>query len=333
MIGVMTTIQGPTESVRGLLAALAKTDTPLLVMGDKKGPERFDVDGAELLGIEAQLDTGFALAELLPTGHYCRKNIGYLLAFRRGADCIYETDDDNAPLDSWAPRSLSVDVEPVAPRPWLNVYRVFSDELIWPRGFPLARVTDPAGYAHDGDAETIHVDAPIQQGLADSAPDVDAVWRLVLDREFFFDRRPSVYLPAGTWCPFNSQSTWWWPAAYPLMYLPSYCSFRMTDIWRSFIAQRCLWELGCGMVFHAAEVIQERNVHNLMRDFADEVPGYNGNEDLVRRLSDLSLRSGPGPTGENLLACYECLVQADYFPDKELALVQAWLDDLGAAAG
>ena len=38
-----------------------------------------------------------------------------------------------------------------------------------------------------------------------------------------------------------------------LMYLPSTCTFRMTDIWRSLIAQRCLWELGQGVVFHAAD--------------------------------------------------------------------------------
>ena len=78
-----------------------------------------------------------------------------------------------------------------------------------------------------------------------------------------------VWLGPETWCPFNSQSTWWFPVAYPLMYLPSRVSFRMTDIWRGFVAQRCLWELGKGIVFHAAEVVQRRNPHALLRDFAD----------------------------------------------------------------
>jgi len=32
-----------------------------------------------------------------------------------------------------------------------------------------------------------------------------------------------------------------------LMYLPIKASFRMTDIYRSFVAQRCLWELGEGV--------------------------------------------------------------------------------------
>jgi len=332
MVVVITTIQEPTDCVRRLLAALAPTGTPLLVLGDKKGPARFDADGAELMTLDDQLRCPFDLARLLPTGHYCRKNVGYLEAFRRGADCIYETDDDNAPLECWAPRSRSVEARRASGGTWVNVYRLFTDELIWPRGFPLNLVTGPETSRHDPAAPLVKVDAPIQQGLADNSPDVDAVWRLILDREFFFDRRPSVFLPPGTWCPFNSQTTWWWPEAYPLMYLPSFCSFRMTDIWRSFIAQRCLWELGRGVVFHAAEVIQERNVHNLMRDFADEVPGYTGNEDIIRRLGDLSLRAGAGAVGENLMACYQCLVKAGYFPKDELSLVKAWLKDAAPSA-
>ena len=48
----------------------------------------------------------------------------------------------------------------------------------------------------------------------------------------------------------------------------------MTDIWRSFVAQRILQENDWAVLFHAPTVSQERNEHDLMRDFADEVPGY-----------------------------------------------------------
>ena len=131
--------------------------------------------------------------------------------------------------------------------------------------------------------------APIQQGLANNSPDVDAVWRLVLDEEFTFSEGPSVLLRPGAWCPFNSQTTWWWPEAYPLLYLPSYCSFRMTDIWRSFVAQRCLWETGNGVVFHGPEVFQERNLHSLSSDFEAEIPGYLGNASIAHTLEQLHL--------------------------------------------
>jgi hypothetical protein len=169
--------------------------------------------------------------------------------------------------------------------------------------------------------------------LADGSPDVDAIWRLVLGKPFRFQSGPSIALMSGVWCPFNSQSTWWWPEAYPLLYLPSFCTFRMTDIWRSFVAQRCLWELDLGVVFHAPEVIQERNEHDLMRDFGDEIPGYQLNRRIVKILEDLSLQPGAEAVGDNLWTCYATLIQEGIFPDKEMPLVDAWLDDLKALKG
>src|SRR5262249_28514451 len=113
----------------------------------------------------------------------------------------------------------------------------------------------------------------------------------------------------------------------PLLYLPSRCSFRMTDIWRSFVAQRCLWEMGHSLVFHPPEVIQMRNVHNLQRDFADEVTGYLKNGEIATRLASLELAPGAGAL-DNLVRCYEALVQAGIFPRDELTLVEAWVNDL-----
>jgi hypothetical protein len=102
----------------------------------------------------------------------------------------------------------------------------------------------------------------------------------------------------------------------------------MTDIWRSFVAQRCLWELGHGLVFHAPEVVQERNPHDLLRDLADEVPGYLGNERLTQKLESLALQPGPGAVAGNLVRCYEGLVAGGFLPGDELPLVWAWVDDL-----
>lgn len=329
MIAVITTVQPPTESVYILLHHLGAASARLIVVGDQKGPRDYPIDGAHFFSLQDQLDSSFRLAAALPTGHYARKNLGYLIAAREGADCIYETDDDNAPNQFWAPRSSRTRAREIQARPWANVYRMFSAHKIWPRGFPLDLINDPNTFVvSPGKSEEIV--APIQQGLANGSPDVDAVWRLVLDRDFQFDRNESILLPAGAWCPFNSQTTWWWPSAYPLLYLPSYCSFRMTDIWRSFIAQRCIWELGFGIVFHPPEVQQQRNIHNLMRDFEDEVPGYLHNASIAEILDSLALRAGAEGICENLRACYEALVRAKILPEKELTLVDLWLQDLTA---
>jgi hypothetical protein len=298
-----------------------------LIIGDKKGPVSYDPVGAELCAVEQQLRLPYKLARLLTFGHYARKNLGYLIAFERGATSIYETDDDNAPLSNWNWRNERTRARRVTQTGWVNVYRSFSDEHIWPRGLPLDLChADAKPVAVTGADED--VGSPIQQGLANGSPDVDAVWRLLMDKVITFRDAPSLFLPKGAWCPFNSQSTWWFPAAYPLMYLPTFCSFRMTDIWRSFIAQRCLWEMGTGVTFHAAEVVQDRNIHDFMRDFADEVPGYLKNKEIVRCLDTISLKSGREAVSSNLLACYELLVAHGVFPEKELELLRAWVEDV-----
>lgn len=330
---VITTIQEPTNCVRALTRRLTEIGATLLVIGDKKGPSQFVQPQTELFTLQAQMDLPCKLAKLLPTGHYARKNLGYLIAMSRQAPCIYETDDDNAPGDTWQMRTMATTAQRVAPRQWVNVFRLFTDQLIWPRGFPLELVSDASTWAHNPVAPLEPVDAPIQQGLANLSPDVDAVWRLVMDREFHFGKGPSIWLPPSSWCPFNSQCTWWWPVAYPLMYLPSHCTFRMTDIWRSFVAQRCLWELGYGMVFHSPEVVQERNLHNLLKDFEHEVPGYLNNQRIIQTLTEVKLQSGSGAVSGNLVRCYEALVAKGFVAAAELPFVRAWLDDLGQALG
>jgi hypothetical protein len=164
--------------------------------------------------------------------------------------------------------------------------------------------------------------------MADGSPDVDAVWRLVIGGEFSFPPGPSRLVPPRHWHPFNSQSTWWWPLAYPLLYLPTTCSFRNTDIWRSLVAQRCLWEVGQGVVHHPPEVVQERNEHNLLKDFADEVQGYLRNEEIAELLEGLSLLRGEEHMAANLHMCYEALCRREVLASEEMTLLEAWLQDV-----
>lgn len=332
LFACITSIQPPTKAVLGLNAHLQRVGGQMVVAGDRKGPASFDLSGCDFLSLDAQLKSGFNLAGKLPVGHYARKNVAYLHAIRGGAGCIYETDDDNEPLDSWHQRSRELTgVRAIASteKGWLNVYRYFSaDTSIWPRGFPLEQLARPVPGAECSSTQRY---APVQQGLANGSPDVDAVWRLTQDRPFTFDQATSVWLGPGQWCPFNTQTTWWWPEVYPLLYVPSYCSFRMCDIWKSFVAQRCLWAMGAGVAFHAPEVYQDRNPHNYLRDFEDEVPGYLQNAKIAKILEPLTLSRDAHDVGANLRVCYAALVENNIFPAQELDLVDAWLHDLNRA--
>jgi len=327
LFSVITTIQPPTRCVRDLAVLLDAMQAPLIIVGDSAGPFEYPLAGTDFWSLKRQKTLSFSLSSLLPTKHYSRKNLGYLVAMSMGAECIYETDDDNAPLPEWTARTLEIDAVSLAQSRWINVYRWFSDNLIWPRGLPLEFVRDTSTIPAQAAPKRLHR-APIQQGLANNSPDVDAVWRLVLDAEFNFNRRESVVLPAGSWCPFNSQTTWWWYDAFPLLYLPSHCSFRMTDIWRSFVAQRCLWELNLGLAFHAPEVYQDRNPHSLLRDFDSEIPGYLRNDALISSLEKLQIQPGGDCVTENLIRCYERLIKDGFMPKEEMPLVRGWAHDI-----
>jgi hypothetical protein len=328
LVVIITTIQEPTASMAELSRRLVALDVPLLALGDQKGPESFNLPSAYLVSLDAQKGLLFALSPLLPEGHYARKNLGYLLAFQSGASHIYETDDDNAPLPGWNDRNRTAESIMVSKKSgWYNVYAAFTREPVWPRGFPLEEIKPSCPIEYLPNEKAVQLDAPIQQGLANGSPDVDAVWRLVFGQNMIFEQGSSIALPPGVWCPFNSQSTWWWPEAYPLMYLPSYCSFRMTDIWRSFVAQRCLWELERNLVFHAPEVVQLRNEHKLIRDFADEIPGYLNNARMIEVLNKLELTKGPGGIFDNLICCYEALIAHGWVGREEIPLLRAWVSD------
>ena len=326
---VVTSIAGPNEILTTLARGCRQHGYRFIVIGDVPSPKDFKLDGCEFFGLDEQYQTGLTLATLSPTRHYARKNLGYLLAHRAGARVILETDDDNIPEESfWQSRDRKQSAQVLSDCGWVNVYRYFSEAMLWPRGFPLEHVQDEL--PPRASLQTANVDCPIQQGLVNENPDVDAIYRLVSSLPQSFSTGDSLALAPGSWCPFNSQNTAWWRDAFPLLYLPAYCSFRMTDIWRSFVAQRIAWANEWSVLFHAPNVWQERNEHNLMRDFRDEVPGYLHNKSICEALEKLQLRAGLGQLGKNLLICYEQLVRMELIEAKELDLIAAWNQDLAA---
>ncbi len=313
-IGIITTINAPTASVKKIASLI-----PVIAIGDTKTPSDWKCDNVKYVGINEQLD--FTLD--LPFNHYARKNYGYLLAMQYGATSIFDSDDDNSPTYNWEIREQKCKVLDVKKEGWCNVYSFFTNVKVWPRGFSLRNVNERVSYLLPDETER---GCPIQQGLADGAPDVDAIWRLTQNENVSFNIKRSLWLGENVWCPFNSQVTWWFPEAYPLMYLPVYATFRMTDIWRSFVAQRCLWKMGKGIVFHSpSEVYQDRNPHDLIKDFEDEVDGYLNNHKIVEALTKLELGEN---IFDNMVLCYYELVELGVLPEKELKHLNQWMNDV-----
>lgn len=322
---VITTINRPGPIVRAMAKGAKGHKMDFLIIGDRKTPSDFSVSFGEYFDLEAQAAECGKFAQLLPICHYSRKNLGYLIAAERGALEIQETDDDNLPTGRfWQTRTEPRAIAAVSHKPWLNVYELFSNRGVWPRGLPLEHLSNSTPRI----LSKRRTRMLIVQGLADDNPDVDAVYRLTRRLPIRFQRGLEYVVEPGSWCPFNSQNTIFKRDAFPLLYLPSHCSFRMTDIWRSFVAQRCLWEVGEGVVFHSATVVQTRNEHDLLKDFEQEVPGYLYN-DKIRRVLEATKIDGRDFCG-SLVRCYETLVKSSVLPAVELTIVRKWAQVIGA---
>ena len=317
----VTTINPPNAVMQELAIGARREGIRFFIAGDTKSPANFVLEGATFLAISDQERLFPEFAAILPKKHYARKNIAYLAAMQTGCEWIQETDDDNLPLAGfWEAVSPLIDAEVMAHDSlWVNAYAPFSRTTIWPRGFPLDLIQSGGPLRGLGRVAT---PGRIRQGLANANPDVDAIFRLAFPLPFDFEKREPIMPAVGQWCPFNSQNTLFHRDVFALLYLPSYCSFRMTDIWRSFVAQRCLWELGENVVFHSATVRQDRNDHSLMKDFEDEIPGYLHNKAICTALSALDIKSYSLPDAQ--MACYQEMVSHGWLPQKELLLLDKW---------
>lgn len=308
--------------MRSLAKGVQDKNWLFIVVGDEKSPNEFHLNGAEYLSLDNQLKSSFKISKLLPTGHYARKNIGYLQAIKLGVHVIIDTDDDNFPEKLfWEARNEQIRSSNIIGSGWINVLQAFTTDHIWPRGFPLNKILSEKIGIDEGYCEK---KCCIQQGLVNGDADVDAIYRLISGKEAIFTSRQPITISDKQRCPFNSQNTTWFPDAWPFLYLPSYCSFRMTDIWRSFIAQSYLLRNAYGISFHSPTVFQDRNPHNLMKDFEDEVPGYLNNEEIMQKMDNIPANVGPE---DFLRSAYITLIDSGMIGKNEIELLNAWIED------
>ena len=330
---VVTSIQPPTAGVHKIAERARAQGATFLVIGDRKSPKNWACPGVDYRSIDDQQNMHFQTAKILSENSYTRKMIGYLEAFESGAEWIRETDDDNVPYESFfelPPEHLQT-ANPDLTSPWLNIYRHFTDRFVWPRGFPLSLISDPSTTPRINGTEVV---APpyLLQAIADGDPDVDAIYRLTAPNtsDVTFEAALPLRIPKEIWTPFNSQATTWPRELFPLMYLPTTCTFRMTDIWRSFVAQRLLPGLGASLIFTSATVHQERNEHDLLQDFNQEIPGYAGTEMIRETLEGTRIAGDPEHLLDDLRVLYEALVRAGFLTSEEIPLLEAWSADMAA---
>ena len=132
---VITTISYPTQSVKKLADICDEWN--VLIVADKKTPSDWYYPNTQVLSIQEQLTLGSSFANKCPWNHYARKNIGYIKAIQNNAEMIFETDDDNIPKNNFPTNpERFVTGKIIRKCGWENVYKYFTNDKIWPRGFP-----------------------------------------------------------------------------------------------------------------------------------------------------------------------------------------------------
>jgi len=320
---VITTIFAPSEAVKTFVSLGHR----LVVIGDRKTPADWECPGVEFLGIEQQRKLPYRIARSLPLDHYSRKMLGYLVAQDAGARVIADSDDDNIPDTRWGFPEFDGEYDLSPPdRGFVNVYRSFVEQFVWPRGFPLERVNDPLAVLDRDEFSCQHTSVGVWQALTDGDPDVDAIYRLTRGEPCYFEARAPLVLELGTLSPFNSQNTAFRRELFPLLYLPGYVRFRFTDILRGLVAQPIMWDAGYRLGFVGSNTTQIRNEHDLLRDFESELDCYLLSTRIVAIVTE-AVRSGAG-IETNLHNAYEALAAEKIVPPGELKLVESWLLDL-----
>ena len=135
---VITTINSPTEAILKYIELSKKFGFRVLIVGDEITPTSYADLDCEFLSIDKQRQIEEEWGQKYPSRHYARKNFGYYYAASKGADFVFDTDDDNLPYNDFT-EFLLKDFRVGTPEKdgFVNVYRFFVDAQVWPRGFPL----------------------------------------------------------------------------------------------------------------------------------------------------------------------------------------------------
>ena len=319
---IITSIFKPTKAVK-IFSKLKDYD--LIVIGDKKSPKFWNCKNTTYFSVEDQIELNYQLIKVLPYNHYSRKMIGYLFAIQKQADYIIDTDDDNIPKQNWFFPLFNSEYDCINEnKGFINIYQLFTNQKIWPRGLPLNLINTKFNFKNLISLRKCNVG--IWQGLADEDPDVDAIYRLTNDCPCYFNERTPIVLSTGTVSPFNSQNTIIIKQLFPLLYLPTFVTFRFTDILRGLVAQPIMWLYNYHLGFTNATVIQKRNPHNYMKDFISEKPMYEYCDKIIEIV-----RNSISPInniGDNLRLAYIALLKENVVSDKELITLDAWLNDI-----
>ena len=320
---VITTIN---EYASTSIEEYSKYDYNIIVVGDKKTLHESYLN-KNLAYIHPENDIFHNFSSLLPFNHYSRKNIGYLYAINNNADLLFDTDDDNFPLDNFDSWNQTIENSKTILSPKIpNIMSLFTTMDIWARGFPLELIQKKEPIKTECSNANEIDQIGIIQSLAKGDPDVDAVYRLTnknYNSDIIFDENKAFICKKNIFTQGNTQATIWKDKKlFHLLYIPSTVSFRFCDILKMYVAQKCMWKYDKLFCYVSPIVKQDRNEHNYMNDFISEYSMYKSVFHIINNIFDKIQLNGDS---NDLLVVYKKLHEEGIVKELELKLIEEWL--------
>lgn len=278
-----TSIYPPSEAT---LKFAEMKDWKLVIAGDLKTPHaeyvRLASEFSNVHYLHPLTQDGYDVRLSDAIGWNCiqRRNFAFLYACKElNAEILASVDDDNIPRSGWGDNlTIRKHGRYTQWNPDSEVFDPFwvatLNTKAWHRGFPLELLKHRAC-----NPEQIEFAPDIQADFWSGECDVDAICRMehnTCDIPYqtvvfpFTSNKPS---------PFNSQNTFLHKDVMPHYFM--HCDVgRYDDILAAYYVQ----SKGFRVVYGKPSVRQERNEHDVMKDFANEIWGYQNILQVIRDL-------------------------------------------------
>jgi hypothetical protein len=287
---VTTTINKPTIATLKFCEISDRDNWFFVIIGDTKTPHE-EYKNLEnkyknviYLSPEEQDKLYPELSKIIGWKTIQRRNIGFVYAYKNGADVMATVDDDNIPYDNWGQnlmigKEIKIDLY----EPELDVFDPLSvtvNNHIWHRGYPIEYLQKRHRVEYKG--KTIRK-VLVQADLWDGDPDIDAMARLTFKPIIKYSDVKEPYC-SNKIAPFNSQNTFLSREVIPYYSVLPFVG-RMDDIWGSYILQHYFPN---SVIYSPASVYQDRNVQDLITNLEKEIIGYRNTLQLINSLVSLN---------------------------------------------
>jgi hypothetical protein len=282
---VTTTINKPTTATLKFCEIADRDNWIFVIVGDTKTPHDDYIKLSETfkniiyLSPNKQDELYPELSKVIGWKTIQRRNIGFLFAYKNGAEIMATVDDDNIPYDNWGDNSIGQEIEIDMYEPELDVFDPLSitkDNFIWHRGYPIEYLQKRHRVEYKG---KIKRKVLVQADLWDGDPDIDAMARLTFKPIVKYSDITAPYC-SNKIAPFNSQNTFLAREVIPFYAVLPFVG-RMDDIWGAYILQ---YHFPNSVIYAPASVYQDRNLQDLVTNLEKEIIGYRNTLHLVKNL-------------------------------------------------